>query len=70
MCEVVGQQPALPSVLLGRVWPAAVAAAVVSGTPFDFTLGDAAVAAAHPVAPIAVRAMTAASDVPFVEYAM
>jgi hypothetical protein len=50
--------------------PEPVAAAVVSAEPFDFTDGDAAVAAAHPVAPIAVRAMTAASLVPFVEYAM
>jgi hypothetical protein len=50
--------------------PAPDAAAVVSAIAFDFTEGDAAVAAAHPVAPIAVRAMIAASDVPFVEYAM
>src|SRR5574338_518006 len=46
------------------------AAADVSAVLFAFTLGVAAVAAAHPVAPIAVRAIAPDSEVPFAEYAM
>jgi hypothetical protein len=46
------------------------AVADVRAALLAFTLGVAAVAAAHPVAPIAVRANAPDSVVPFVEYAM
>jgi hypothetical protein len=50
--------------------PDEVAAADVSAFAFAFTDGSADVAAAHPVAPIAVRAMPPNSEVPLADHAI
>jgi hypothetical protein len=55
---------------IGAKWvmvPEPDAAAEVRALPLALTLGDAAVAAAHPVAPIGVRATMPVSEVPLVE---